>query len=176
MEYDSIILELMTRIKVLEARCSELGEQVATITAQQLRLGETDAGGSSTADPREPLVRKSITPEIIRATYECGVLLHRNGSRGFVDAIDALVAETGMNRNSAIMYAYAAKYMLSGEPYKRAISALATEKFFLYILDDFGLEAQKNAIRATRAHIEIRHAQGHVVPGLIALCDKYDAR
>lgn len=63
---------------------------------------------------------------------------------------------TGVNRNSAVMYVYAVKNMLNGQVYKRAISQTAKELFFQYILSEFGKEALKNAISSTRSHIAYR--------------------
>lgn len=168
MQYDSIILELMNRIKVLESRCDEMSQQIAALSAQQ-----ADAAEGLFAEP-DSAPRQSMTPERIRACYECAVALSQHDHLDFGTEIDKLLAGTHMNRNSAIMYVYAVKNMLNGEVYKRAISHSATRLFFQYIAEDFGEEKLKDAIRATRAHIEYRQQCGQVVNGLIDLCDQYE--
>ena len=175
MQYESIILELMERIKQLEKAHENLetrisclenrNEQKRTEKPEELRMVEEDSGQ-----------RKKMTPEMMAACYTCGNRLYQNPQLNFGRAIDDLVEETGMNRNSAIMYVYAVKSMLAGEGYKRAISQPATELFFNSIRRDYGPAGLRNALTATRTHIRYRQQYGHVVDGLEKLCDLYEEK
>lgn len=173
MSYEGIVLELMSRIQRLES----LYEELHHIVMQQMSSAEGPAAAEPRLDP--PAVpdrgRQKMTADHIAACYACGRQLYENPARGLVDAAEALADQTGMNRNSAIMYIYAVKNMLQGEIYKRAISQTAAEAFFQYILRDFGEDGLQKAIQSTRQHIVYRRACGHTVDKLEALCDRYAA-
>lgn len=178
MQYDSIILELMTRIKALEASCQELDQRVAYLEGQFLE--EEPAGGEEAEQaegaPHRPDGKQKMTEEMVRACYECALRLSADQGLDFGREITALADQTGVNRNSAIMYVYAVRAMLSGDVYKRAISRGATEAYFLSILQDFGTDGLAKAIRAARAHVAYRRQCGHKVDGLAHLCDVYEER
>jgi len=165
MNYESIILELMTRIKLLETRCERIEEQMANIVSLE---------GEEESSAVENIQRQKITKEQIRSCYECGAELFKYDHLDTALEIDKLVAKTSMNRNSAIMYVYAVKNMLSGKIYKRAINQTATELYFQYIMEDFGAETLKKAVNATRLHFEYLRQLGYTLNGLVELCDKYD--
>lgn len=186
MSYEGIVLELMSRIQRLES----LYEELHHIVMQQMSSAEGPAAAEPRLDPPAVRIdpahpaappaapdrgRQKMTADHIAACYACGRQLYENPARGLVDAAEALADQTGMNRNSAIMYIYAVKNMLQGEIYKRAISQTAAEAFFQYILRDFGEDGLQKAIQSTRQHIVYRRACGHTVDKLEALCDRYAA-
>ena len=82
--------------------------------------------------------------------------------------------KTGMNPNSAFMYIYVVKNMLSGTIFKRAINNRALEKYFNKINSEYGKQGLKKAIFATRQHASYRNEFGCPVKSVITLCDKYE--
>lgn len=174
MQYDAIILELMSRIKALEQTCETLNTRVQSIESSFLP-NEIEIDAADIDVPDEEIdSRQKMTQEMIGACYACAVRLHKNKQLDFQQEISALSRRTGMKKTSATMYVYAVKNMLSGTVYKRAINQTATETYFQNILKDFGPAGLTAAIRATRAHIAYRHQFGHTVDGLIQLCNRYD--
>ena len=171
MQYETIILELMNRIKIMESRCDSLEAALAQATAAAVESVAGTRGQEPAAE--DTARRQKVRPEQIRACYDCALALWRQENTDFGGAIDDLVARTHMNPHSAIMTVYAVRAMLTGTVYKRAISRTGTELFWGYIRADFGMEALKTAIRATRAHIDYRRQCGHKVDSLERLCDEY---
>ena len=167
MNYESIILELMNRIKVLENRCDEMEEQMSNLGIEPVDIGEEFM-------MRRNTVRQKMTKEQIRNCYEHGVALYKYDYLDLSSEISKLLSETPMNPNSAIMYVSAVINMLNGEVYKRAINQTATELYFQYIQADFGVEKLKNAIHSTKLHIKYREQFGPTLTGLVELCNKYD--
>lgn len=174
MQYDAIILELMSRIKSLEQACETLNTRVQSLESL-FRPDETQNSAADTDDSEEENdSRLKMTQEMINACYACAVRLHKNSRLDFKQEVSALSRQTGMKKTSATMYVYAVKNMLSGTVYKRAINQTATETYFQNILRDFGPAGLTAAIQATRAHIAYRHQFGHTVDGLVQLCNRYD--
>ena len=175
MQYDSIILELMNRIKTLEARCDEMENQIGMMKPDTSKAFIPEIKNkTSYISANEDNKRQKMTQEMIHACYEYGVILYQQNNADFGQEVDKLTFKTGMNRNSAIMYVYAVKSMLQGKIYKRAISQIATEQFFQNIFKDFGKEGLQKAVRATKAHIVYRRQCGLDADGLDNLCDHYE--
>lgn len=93
-----------------------------------------------------------ITAKDFRLCYRLGVQFV-NGAMSFDDAVDRAVS-TGMNRASASDYIRNVKYILSGFPYKRTISAAATEYYLSRIKEEFGAAKLNLALKALEGHIE----------------------
>jgi hypothetical protein len=166
MQYETIILELLTRIKKLE-------EDVAKLKAQRASLpisgGETDNQQAS-----ETTAYRKMTDEMIEICYKCG----KKAAEGenVQELADDISETTGMNRSSAIMYLYAVQGMLAGTIYKRAISAKAMKKYYDAIFKEYGSAGLRKAIRATRLHIDYRRECGHTVDSIEEICDRYESR
>ena len=166
MQYETIILELLTRIKKLE-------EDVAKLKAQRASLpisgGETDNQQAS-----ETTAYRKMTDEMIEICYKCG----KKAAEGenVQELADDISETTGMNRSSAIMYLYAVQGMLAGTIYKRAISAKAMKKYYDAIFNEYGSAGLRKAIRATRLHIDYRRECGHTVDSIEEICDRYESR
>lgn len=172
MQYEIVILELLTRIKKLEEEVNELKQAVYSSDVQ-----------SSTEDAREftyeenvdaSVTYKKMTDEMIDICYKCGKKLADGES--VQDLADDIHEETGMNRNSAIMYLYAVQGMLEGTIYKRAINAKATKKYYDNIFNEYGSVGLKKALHATKLHIEYRKDCGHTVDSIEEIYDHYVAR
>ncbi len=167
MQYEMVILELMTRIKKLEDEVEQLKHQLGT-TQELISSDSSSETNENTATYRK------MTAAMIDLCYYGGkrVLAGEN----LVVAADQIVSETDMNRNSAIMYLYAVDAMLKGSEYKRAISTKAMRRYFDLILNDYGKAGLKRAIRSTRLHINYRLECGHKVDSITAICDDYETR
>lgn len=172
MQYETIILELLSRIKKLEEEVGELKQvlltrslvQVTDNTANNIEDERTDATVSYT----------KMTDEMIDICYKCGKKLA--SGENAQELADDIAESTGMNRNSAIMYLYAVQGMLDGTIYKRAISAKAMRRYYDTIWNESGSAGLKKAIKATRLHIDYRRECGHMVDSIEEICNHYENR
>ncbi|MBE7025508.1 MAG: hypothetical protein E7408_05580 [Ruminococcaceae bacterium] len=160
MQYETIILELLSRIKKLEKDVEELKQSKDNTDAVQER--------------KNTVSYTKMTDEMIAVCYQYGKKVFEGED---AQELAALIAkETGMNRNSAFMYIYVVNSMLSGEIYKRAISKRALEIYFEKISKEYGSIGLRKAIRATRLHIDYRRGYGHAVDSVEEICNRYADR
>lgn len=173
MQYETIILEMLSRIKKLEEdveRLKKSQSECDSITARTL----DDADAPIVSRRESSVSYKKMTDDMIEMCYLCGKKVSEGENAP--DLADDIVEETGMNRNSALMYLYAVSGMLKGEIYKRTISAKALKFFFERIFNDFGSKGLKNAILATKLHIEYRRGCGLPYDSIREICDNYENR
>jgi len=163
MQYETIILELLSRIKKLEEDVEEL---------KQFRVSNIIEQEHSASVPSVSYTK--MTDEMIEICYKCGKMVFQGENAQ--ELADDVAEETGMNRNSAFMYIYVVSSLLSGEVFKRAISKKALEIYFKKIFQDYGSDGLKKAIKATRLHIDYRRSCGHAVDSIEEACDKAEAR
>lgn len=163
MQYETIILELLSRIKKLEADVEELKQSQFHHVTQQ----ESPAAVS-------PASYTKLTDEMIEICYKYGQMVFRGGNAQ--ELADNAAEETGMNRNSAFMYICAVSSLLSGKIFKRAISKKALEIYFKKIFNDYGSAGLKKAIKATRLHIGYRRSCGQTVDSIEEVCNKAEKR
>ena len=173
MQYETIILELLSRIKKLEDDVSEMkrAQAVLNVTSAPIVCEEDNVAlevGEST------VAYKKMTDEMIDICYKCGKKV-ANGENA-QELADDIAESTGMNRSSAVMYLYAVQGMLSGTIYKRAISAKALKKYLDTIWNEYGSQGLKKAIQATRLHVDYRRSCGHMVDSIEEICDQYERR
>ncbi len=168
MQYEVIILELLTRIKKLENDVEELRAMVTSNRSVASEEGSVEAAESTEGKSSYT----KLTDEMIMICYKSGKKLNQGGNPS--ELADMIADETGMNRNSAIMYLYAVSGMLGGTIYKRAISSKALKKYFDAIFNEYGRTGLKKAIKATRAHIRYRQDCGHTVDSIEEICDNYE--
>lgn len=173
MQYETIILELLSRIKKLEDDVGELKRaQDARNAIPTVSVRRED---NAEATARETTVAyKKMTDEMMDICYKCGKRVA--SGENAQELADDIAETTGMNRNSAVMYLYAVHGMLNGTIYKRAISATAMKKYFDTIWNEYGSKGLKKAVYATRLHIEYRRSCGHMVDSIEELCNRYENR
>lgn len=172
MQYETIILELLTRIKTLEADVQMLKQ---AYDAGTVSPSAGDSEVFSDGNPPESAVSyKKVTDQMIENCYFGGKKVY--DGRNAQEVADEIAEKTGMNRNSTIMYLYAVEAMLAGTVYKRAISAKAMQKYFDMIFEEYGRSGLKKAIKATRLHIKYRRDCGHTVDSIEAICDRNETR
>ena len=173
MQYETIILEMLSRIKKLEEDVENLKKSQSECELNTTRT--LDITNTPITSRRESSVTyKKMTDDMIEMCYRCGKKVSEGESAP--ELADDIVDETGMNRNSALMYLYAVSGMLKGEIYKRAISAKAMKFFFDRIFNDFGSKGLKNAIQSTKLHIDYRRDCGLAVESIEEICDSYERR
>lgn len=171
MQYETIILELLSRIKRLEDDVNEPKlAQSATHTADETM----ETGTDDQILVENTASYKKMTDEMINICYKCGKKAVAGES--VQELADDIADSTGMNRNSAVMYLYAVQGMLEGKIYKRAISAKAMKKYYDSIFNEYGSAGLKKAIYATRLHIEYRRECGHTVDSIEEICNAYENR
>ena len=166
MQYETIILELLSRIKVLEEEVAAIKQTLST-SEPESEMPQEDHSDNSAS-------RQKVNEAMIQLCYNYGKRLHEEGN--LTELVAQVQAETGMNRNSAIMYLYAVSAMLGGTIYKRAISAKATKLYFDLILSEYGTSGLKKALHSAQLHIAYRKELGHTVDSIEALCDQYIQR
>ncbi len=169
MQYETIILELLSRIKKLEEDMNELKK------GQNTSWDDKIIEESVYQTPNESAISyKKMTDEMIDICYKCGKKVAAGES--IQEMADDIADSTGMNRNSAIMYLYAVQGMLNGKVYKRAISAKAIKMFYDTIFNEYGSAGLKKAIYATKLHITYRRECGHTVDSIEEICNIYEKK
>lgn len=171
MQYETIILELLSRIKKLEDDVTLLKQAQSQLISVPLQnetdISEENQNGTS-------VKYKKMTDEMIDICYKCGKKVYAGENPQ--ELADEIADETGMNRNSAIMYLYAVSGMLQGTVYKRAINAKAMQRYFDTIFNEYGSDGLKKAIKATKLHIDYRRECGQQVDSIEELCNKNENR
>lgn len=173
MQYETIILELLSRIKKLEEEVTELKQVLLTSTSAQISNNNVVNDISDERNDGSVSYTK-MTDEMIDICYKCGKKLA--SGENAQELADDIAESTGMNRNSAIMYLYAVQGMLDGTIYKRAISAKAMRRYYDTIWNESGSAGLKKAIKATRLHIDYRRECGHTVDSIEEICNQYERK
>lgn len=175
MQYESIILELMTRIKKLEDEVAQLKSTIEAQSDTANRTVLTEVEEEKGAAPASSGYTK-MTDEMIELCYQYGKRAFETKNNAPFDLADCVAKETGMNRNSAVMYISAVKSMLEGSVYKRAINARATRRYFTMIQKEFGKAGLARALKATNQHIAYRKGFNHPVDSIEAICNEFEER
>ncbi len=172
MQYEVIILELMTRIKKLEEEVEALKEAVERLGSQEVNDDTACETDEASEERRGQGPYKKMTDEMMMICYQCGKQLNEGANAA--ELANLIVGETGMNRNSAIMYIYAVSSLLSGTVFKRAISTKALKRYYDMISREYGSVGLKKALQATRLHIAYRKDCDLTSDALEELCDQYE--
>lgn len=172
MQYETIILELLSRIKKLEEEVTELKQ--ALLVSSSVPISDDAIVNVSDERNDGAVSYTKMTDEMIDICYKCGKKLA--SGENAQDLADDIAESTGMNRNSAIMYLYAVQGMLEGTIYKRAISAKAMRRYYDTIWNECGSAGLKKAIKATRLHIDYRRECGHTVDSIEEICNQYERK
>lgn len=169
MQYETIILELLTRVKALENDVNELKQ--AQLRTQGNDIAE-DNDHRVTSTAKAPYTK--LTDEMIDLCYEYG---KRVAAGENIQKLSKYVSDTtGMNRNTAFMHIYVVQCMLEGKIYKRGISSKATKRYFDAIFSEYGSAGLKRAINAARLNIAYREECGIPSDSVKEICDSYEIR
>lgn len=164
MQYEVIILELLSRIQKLESEVEQLKNRMDALTTENVEEEENTGRTRYT----------KLTDQMIMLCYEGGKKL-RDGEN-LATLSKSVVEQTGMNRSSAVICIYAVACMLKGTIYKRAISKNALEKYLNLISEEYGSTGLKKALKATKEHIRYRHVCGQTVRSIEQIYAKYENR
>ena len=181
MQYDAIILELMSRIKTLEEEVSHLKSTVSALescnSAPADEVSSLLSGKNSSHSEKQSSVSYTkTTDQMIDACYKKGIEAYNRPDANIWSLADSVSETTGMNRSSAFMYICAVKSMLSGTVFKRAINTRALRRYFQSIYDDYGTEGLRNAISSVRKNISYRESFHLPSDSISGVCDEYEAK
>ncbi len=165
MQYEAIILELMSRIKNLENEVEEIKRMALSNSAKIKEDGEG----------KETRKHVEMTEKMMIACYD--------GAKKFLSGealeiiVDQVVTKTDMNRNSAKMYINVVKSMLRGEAYGASISSSAVQVFFELILKNDGKDVLEKAINSTRGYLSKKYGND-LTKGkkILKLCDEFERK
>ena len=172
MQYETIILELLSRIKKLEEDVTELKQVIVDRPTVPQNTNDENYIDDATSSVEPSVSYKKMTDEMIDICYKCGKKLHDGES--VQELADSIVDDTRMNRNSAIMYLYAVQGMLDGTVYKRAISAKATKFFLTKIFNEYGSAGLRKALSAARLHVQYRQECGLPYDSIEEICNTFE--
>ena len=182
MQYDAIILELMSRIKTLEGEVSLLKSAVSALESREESQSRAPLDGSgrknsSTLSSKQSSVSYTkTTDQMIDACYKRGIAAYEQPDANIWSMADQVADETGMNRSSAFMYICAVKSMLSGTVFKRAVSTRALRRYFQSIYDDYGTDGLRRAVASVRRNISYRESFHLPSDSISQVCDEYEAK
>lgn len=176
MQYEGIILELMSRIKNLEAEVAELKE---------LMKHQPNAAPASTVESSDDRFESQnsssgsyikMTDEMIMACYRSGKDAFEKREKNLGALADRISVGTGMNRNSAFMYICAVKSMLEGTVFKRAISAKAHRMYLNNIYAEYGRVGLARAIHSSRLHAQYKKSCNLPIDAVEDICNEYERK
>lgn len=180
MQYDSIILELMSRIKTLEGEVSQLKEIVQELQSSTPASPSSPVTPAQEHEPTESTHTHSTsytktTDAMIDLCYVYGKEAYQHPGSNLWSYADKVSKESGMNRNSAFMYICGVKNLLEGSVYKRAMNAKALRKYFSAIYADFGKAGLEKAISSARKNIDYRTSFQLPSDSSISICEEFEA-
>ena len=162
MQYETIILELMSRVQKLEEEVEQLKSVVSNGSIEQAEI--------------QPKKNVKVTPEMTRECYEQAKIAYRNHYVYIDELAEEVSKKTGMNYNTAKMNIGSITKMLRGEEYNRLLSADALDLCLGWIYEDFGLKGLENALTATELHIEYLKTKDMATAKLLSAYNKYNKK
>ena len=175
MQYDSIILELMSRIKKLEEEIQELRVRLDSVEFSS--NAPVSSASDSAALPSSPSSSYTkTTDQMISLCYHYGKNAYLNRSTNLGELADRISSESGMNRSSAFMYICAVKALLEGTVFKRAINAKSIRQYLNSIYQEFGSDGLRKALSSLRLHIEYRIANHIPSESIDEICKEFEKK
>lgn len=159
MQYETIILELMSRVQKLEEEVKELKKVIKN--------------GNLQAEV-QPKRNVKVTPEMTKLCYEKAKQAYQNEYLDTNELAKEVFDQTGMNLNTAKMNIYSITQMLKGEEFNRLLSADSLDLCLDLIHNEYGFEGLQKALKATGLHIEYLKTKDMATAKLLSVYDKYD--
>ncbi len=172
MEIEKIILELLSRIKVLEEEVLSLKE---IIVDRNISVYNTADG----VEDDKNKTKKNYTrtnEKMFDACYRFGKMAYNNPDVDIKEFANTVMKETGMNKSSAYIYIYVVQSLLKGEQFKRHINSNALKRYFELILIEFGKEGLRKALFATKQHIEYLKQCNLPVKSFVVICQEFEVK
>ncbi len=174
MQYEPIILELMSRIKVLETEVSNMKEQISFLESSYSSTGPAPENSPPQSHQgKTPTAYTRTTDEMIHACYTQGKSAYQTPGSNIWSLADQVSEETGMNRNSAFMYICAVRNMLGGNVFKRAVNVKALNYYLEAIHRDYGADGLRAALSSVQQNIAYRQRYNLPSDSFSALYDTY---
>lgn len=159
MQYETIILEMMSRIQKLEEEVEQLKNTVTSNSFEQAEI--------------QPKKNVKVTPEMTRLCYEKAKAVYYNQYLDTNDLAGEISNQTGMNFNTAKMNIYSIVQMLKGEEYNRLLSADSLDLCLDMIYREFGKQGLEKALTATKLHIEYLKTKNMATAKLLSVYNRY---
>lgn len=159
MQYETIILEMMSRIQKLEDEVERLKNDIKSNDFDRSEI--------------QPKRNVKVTPEMTRLCYEKAKQVYNNPYLDTNDLAEYISEKTGMNFNTAKMNIYSMVQMLKGEEYNRLLSADSLDLCLDMIYKEFGRQGLEKALTATRLHIDYLKTKNMATSKLISVYNKY---
>ena len=150
MQYESVILELMTRIKNLESELATAKTAISDL--ERIVYAEDNTTPATSESNSRSTAYTKTNDHMLNVCYTYGKRAYLSTNANIGELADRVASETGMNRNSAFMYIYAVKSMMEGVVFKRGINKKALRQYLNAIHQEFGKEGLTKAVTATKAH------------------------
>lgn len=174
MQIEKIILELMSRIKVLEEEVYSIKEDIMTLNISNHEPVIEEPEEQKTSSKKKKYTRTN--EKMIDECYKYGKMLYNNPDADIKEFADTVMKETGMNKSSAYIYIYAVQSLLQGEQFKRHINSNALKRYFELILIEFGKEGLSKALSATKQHVEYLKLCNLPVKSFVNICDEFKVK
>lgn len=156
MQYETVILELLSRVQKLEEEVSELKTSVEFNEEKQVKRNV------------------KVSPEMTELCYEKAKLLCNNENLNMDDLAQEVSKQTGMNFNTAKMNIHSITKMLKGEGYNRILSSDSLDLCLSLIYDEYGYGGLYKALKSTKLHIEYLKTKGMATQKLYSVYNKYE--
>ena len=162
MQYESIILEMMSRIQKLEDEVKEL----------KSAFGNQDLVETNFCKPKRKNVK--VTPEMTEICYNYAKIAYEQRNIDINDLASKVSKDTGMNENTAKMNIGSIKAMLEGVEFNRILSSQSLRMCLEFIYRDYGVVGHKKALSATRGHIRYLNSINQPASNLVEVCDEFE--
>ena len=105
----------------------------------------------------------SITVQNYHDCYTYGKEIHL-GNTTRKEAV-AFLVQSGMTERSAVYYLQCVTSMLEGKRYTATVKEVATSHFLVQILNDYGMDGLKIALKSMRMHLDYQKGKNEL-PGM----------
>ena len=175
MQYETVVLEMLSRIQALEQEVARLRESVRLLEEAQESAALSNSGQPEEGDSSEEKQYGKVTDRMIDICYVYGKKSFEAPEASWNYA-DEVVKETDMNRNSAFMYMYVVRCLLSGSVFKRSISMKALKQYLMQIEEEYGKVGLAKALQAVDAFMDYRRATNQPVKSVQKIYREFKQR
>ncbi|MCD7872539.1 MAG: hypothetical protein LUG21_04440 [Clostridiales bacterium] len=149
MEYERIILEMLSRIKKLEADVKELRENLNFENSEKISAPEKNNDSDL-----------EINDEMIDLCYQYGKTAFENDISNIEILSEKAEKETGIPEKDAFSFISAVVSMLKGQELESSLSEKQMDRYLSYIFSEYGTDGLKTALNSVSARINRLKADG----------------
>lgn len=162
MQYETVILEMMSRIQKLEDEVREL----------KSILNEENLINNQPVKAKRKNVK--VTPEMTEICYQYAKIAYEQRNVDIDDLAEKVAVDTGMNENTAKMNIGSIKAMLEGVEFNRILSSKSLGICLDLIYKDYGKIGLQKALEATRQHIKYLNSINNPASNLKKVCEEFE--